>query len=48
MIFNHYMRDELNYKTDMFYYTSGGVLLVGLRAGATRSARPPACCATRW
>jgi carboxypeptidase C (cathepsin A) len=24
-IFQHYMRDELNYKTDMYYYTSGGV-----------------------
>lgn len=24
-IFQHYMRDELNYKTDMFYYTSGGI-----------------------
>jgi carboxypeptidase C (cathepsin A) len=24
-IFQHYMREELNYKTDMFYYPSGGV-----------------------
>jgi carboxypeptidase C (cathepsin A) len=24
-IFQHYMRDELNYKTDMYYYTSGGI-----------------------
>ena len=46
-VFTDYIRDELGYKTDMYYYPSGGIQPWDYGRCRTVSATPPACCATR-
>jgi carboxypeptidase C (cathepsin A) len=46
-MFTNYIRNELGYKTDMYYYPSGGIQPWDYRC-RTASATPPACCATPW
>ncbi len=46
-VFTDYIRTELNYKTDMFYYRAAACGR-GIIRCRTASATPPACCTTRW